>query len=208
MKIYKITEASIYLGVSINTLKTLANNNRINSFKTTGEHRRFRQDDLDSYMGIAKKKKKKSERCLLGTINKGRERMNEKAKKTAAFLESRGKTVITEDFPVCKYETINLLYDFVSWAKTNHDNESFREFPQWNKLLNATGLSALEGYTDGYLFLMAAVRVLPEKHVGTIRKAIYSYWAGKPTNNRFKIDTGLRDLKNVIDSTMAFSLTL
>ena len=30
MKIYKITEASEYLGVSINTLKTLANNGKIN----------------------------------------------------------------------------------------------------------------------------------------------------------------------------------
>jgi len=39
MKIYKITEASAYLGVSINTLKTLANNGKIKSFKTTGDHR-------------------------------------------------------------------------------------------------------------------------------------------------------------------------
>ena len=45
MKIYKITEASEYLGVSINTLKTLANNGKVKSFKTTGEHRRFRQED-------------------------------------------------------------------------------------------------------------------------------------------------------------------
>ena len=52
MKIYKITEASDYLGVSINTLKTLANNGKIKSFKTSGGHRRFRQDDLDSYMGV------------------------------------------------------------------------------------------------------------------------------------------------------------
>ena len=37
MKIYKITEASEYLGVSINTLKTLANNGKIKSFKTTGD---------------------------------------------------------------------------------------------------------------------------------------------------------------------------
>ena len=37
MKIYKITEVSEYLGVSINTLKTLANNGKINSFKTTAE---------------------------------------------------------------------------------------------------------------------------------------------------------------------------
>ncbi len=54
MKIYKITEASDYLGVSINTLKTLANNGKIKSFKTTGEHRRFRQEDLDAYMGVDK----------------------------------------------------------------------------------------------------------------------------------------------------------
>jgi len=51
MKIYKITEASEYLGVSINTLKTLANNGKVKSFKTTGGHRRFRQEDLDAYMG-------------------------------------------------------------------------------------------------------------------------------------------------------------
>ncbi len=33
MEIYKITEASEYIGVSINTLKTLANNGKIKSFK-------------------------------------------------------------------------------------------------------------------------------------------------------------------------------
>jgi len=43
MKIYKITEASEYLGISINSLKTLANNGKLNSFKTSGEHRRFRE---------------------------------------------------------------------------------------------------------------------------------------------------------------------
>ena len=45
MKIYKITEASDYLGVSINTLKTLANNGKINSFKTTGKQRRDKMMD-------------------------------------------------------------------------------------------------------------------------------------------------------------------
>lgn len=45
MKIYKITEASKYLGISINSLKTLANNGKLNSFKTSGEHRRFREDE-------------------------------------------------------------------------------------------------------------------------------------------------------------------
>ena len=58
-RIYKITEASDYLGVSINTLKTLANNGKIKSFKTTGEHRRFRQEDLDAYMGVEKEKQEK-----------------------------------------------------------------------------------------------------------------------------------------------------
>ena len=57
MKIYKITEASDYLGVSINTLKTLANNGKIKSFKTTGEHRRFRQEDLDANEKLVKELK-------------------------------------------------------------------------------------------------------------------------------------------------------
>jgi len=43
--IYKTTEASKYLGVSINTLKTLAKNGKINHYKTDGNHRRFRQED-------------------------------------------------------------------------------------------------------------------------------------------------------------------
>ena len=63
MKIYKITEASEYLGVSINTLKTLANNGKVKSFKTSGEHRRFRQDDLDTYMGVEKEKQENREKA-------------------------------------------------------------------------------------------------------------------------------------------------
>ena len=49
--ILKTKEASKYIGVSINTLKTLANNERIKSFKTAGGHRRFMQEDLDSFTG-------------------------------------------------------------------------------------------------------------------------------------------------------------
>ena len=56
MKIYKITEASEYLGVSINTLKTLANNGKINSFKTAGGHRRFRQDDFMEGVAVERRK--------------------------------------------------------------------------------------------------------------------------------------------------------
>ena len=57
MQIYKITEASDYLGVStINTLKTLANNGKIKSFKTTGEHRRFRQEDITVQEEVERRK--------------------------------------------------------------------------------------------------------------------------------------------------------
>lgn len=59
MKIFKVAEASKYLGVSINTLKNLSNDNKISSFKTAGGHRRFRQDDLDDYMGIKKEQQEK-----------------------------------------------------------------------------------------------------------------------------------------------------
>jgi len=74
MKIYKITEASEYLGVSINTLKTLANNGKIKSFKTSGQHRRFRQDDLDAYMGVEKEKQEKVDCDLCPMLNSQAER--------------------------------------------------------------------------------------------------------------------------------------
>ena len=49
--IFTSTQASKYIGVSINTLKTLANREKIKSYKTDGGHRRFRQEDLDLFMG-------------------------------------------------------------------------------------------------------------------------------------------------------------
>jgi excisionase family DNA binding protein len=87
MKIYKITEASEYLGVSINTLKTLANNGKIKSFKTTGEHRRFRQDDLDAYMGVEKEKQEKLTviyaRCSTAKQKENLERQKDRLRKHA-----------------------------------------------------------------------------------------------------------------------------
>jgi len=57
--ILKVTEASKYIGVSINTLKTLANNGKIKAFKTEGGHRRFRIEDLDLFSGKVTEKKEK-----------------------------------------------------------------------------------------------------------------------------------------------------
>ena len=89
MKIYKITEASEYLGVSINTLKTLANNNKINSFKTSGGHRRFRQDDLDAYMGVEKEKQEKLTviyaRCSTHKQKENLERQKDRLRKTMRY---------------------------------------------------------------------------------------------------------------------------
>ena len=57
--ILKTKEASKYIGVSINTLKTLANNGKIKAFKTEGGHRRFRIEDLDLFSGKVTEKKEK-----------------------------------------------------------------------------------------------------------------------------------------------------
>ena len=52
MKIYKTTEASEYLGVSINTLKTLANNGKVNVVSL----KELKMRETDSYEdGITKK---------------------------------------------------------------------------------------------------------------------------------------------------------
>jgi len=87
MKIYKITEASKYLGISINSLKTLANNGKLNSFKTGGEHRRFREDDLDAYMGVKKEKKERLTviyaRCSTAKQKENLERQKDRLRKHA-----------------------------------------------------------------------------------------------------------------------------
>jgi len=99
LKIYKTTEASKYLGVSINTLKTLANNDKINYFKTSGEHRRFRQDDLDSYMGVEKEKQEKLTiiyaRCSTHKQKENLERQKDRLRK---YAENKGyKTVLIDE---------------------------------------------------------------------------------------------------------------
>jgi len=98
MKIYKITEASEYIGVSINTLKTLANNDRINSFKTSGSHRRFRQDALDAYMGVEKEKQEKLTviyaRCSTAKQKENLERQKDRLRKHA---ENKGYKFILID---------------------------------------------------------------------------------------------------------------
>jgi excisionase family DNA binding protein len=98
MKIYKITEASEYLGVSINTLKTLANNGKVKSFKTTGEHRRFRQDDLDAYMRVEKEKQEKLAviyaRCSTAKQKENLERQKDRLRKHA---EAKGYKYVLID---------------------------------------------------------------------------------------------------------------
>lgn len=98
MKIYKITEASEYLGVSINTLKTLANNGKVKSFKTTGEHRRFRQEDLDAYMGVEKEKQEKLTviyaRCSTAKQKENLERQKDRLRKHA---EAKGYKYVLID---------------------------------------------------------------------------------------------------------------
>ena len=95
MKIYKITEASEYLGVSI---KTLANNGKIKSFKTTGEHRRFRQEDLDAYMGVEKEKQEKLTviyaRCSTAKQKENLERQKDRLRK---YAENKGYKFILID---------------------------------------------------------------------------------------------------------------
>lgn len=100
MKIYKITEASEYLGVSINTLKTLANNGKVKSFKTSGKHRHFRQDDLDAYMGVEKDKQEKLTviyaRCSTAKQKENLERQKDRLRK---FAENKGGKYIKKYFP-------------------------------------------------------------------------------------------------------------
>lgn len=114
MKIYKITEASEYLGVSINTLKTLSNNGKINSFKTIGEHRRFRQDDLDAYMGVKKEKQEKLTviyaRCSTAKQKENLER--QKDKDWSIAVKNRDRYRCRFGYAGCTGEAIDACHIF------------------------------------------------------------------------------------------------
>jgi len=85
--IYKTTEASKYLGVSINTIKTLSNRLKLKSFKTAGGHRRFRQEDLDLFMGkiteVPEKLTVIYARCSTAKQKENLERQKERLRKHA-----------------------------------------------------------------------------------------------------------------------------
>ena len=118
MKIYKITEASNYLGVSINTLKTLAKNGKIHSFKTSGGHRRFRQDDLDAYMGVEKEKQEKLTviyaRCSTAKQKENLERQKDRLRKHA---EAKGCRLVAEHFQSFRSKCDIEVY----WNKSGHN---------------------------------------------------------------------------------------
>lgn len=98
MNIYKITEASKYLGVSIATVKTLSNKGTIKSFKTGGGHRRFREDDLDCFMGIEHEKQEKLTviyaRCSTAKQHENLERQKDRLRKHA---ETKGYKYVMID---------------------------------------------------------------------------------------------------------------
>jgi len=50
-KLISIAEASEMLGVTVKTLKIWANQDKIKSFRTAGNHRRFRIDDIKNFLG-------------------------------------------------------------------------------------------------------------------------------------------------------------
>jgi excisionase family DNA binding protein len=96
--ILKSTEASKYIGVSINTIKTLANNGKIKFFKTTGGHRRFMQEDLDAFTGKIASKPDKSTvvyaRCSTAKQKENLERQKDRLMK---YSESQGYKYIVID---------------------------------------------------------------------------------------------------------------
>jgi len=50
-KIFSISEAAKYLGVSALTLRNWESKSKIRAFRTPGGHRRFRKSDLDVIFG-------------------------------------------------------------------------------------------------------------------------------------------------------------
>ena len=89
--IYKTTEASKYLGVSINTIKTLSDRLKLKSFRTAGGHRRFMQEDLDLFMGkVAEVPEKLTVIYARCSTHKQKENLERQKDRLRKHAESKG----------------------------------------------------------------------------------------------------------------------
>lgn len=76
MTVFKISDASKYAGVSINTLKKLADDGYVRSFKTPKGHRRFEKSALDEYMAGYQPVKSKQKNVFKEHLKKFKNRFN------------------------------------------------------------------------------------------------------------------------------------
>ncbi|MBC8060863.1 MAG: MerR family transcriptional regulator, partial [Clostridiaceae bacterium] len=58
-------QASEVLGVTTKTLKIWTNENKIKSFRTAGNHRRFRVDDIEKFLGENNMSKETNKKVFL-----------------------------------------------------------------------------------------------------------------------------------------------
>ena len=62
-----IKQASEYLNVSQDTLRRWDKDNKLKPFKTNGNHRRYRKEDLDKYLGIITEQKENDKNIIIAT---------------------------------------------------------------------------------------------------------------------------------------------
>ena len=92
----RITEASEYLGVSINTLKHMADSGQIRSYKTNGGHRRFKHEVLDEFTGVERKTAYDKVTMIYARCSTQKQKENLERQKQRLIEHAQGKQYVYE----------------------------------------------------------------------------------------------------------------
>jgi len=92
----RITEASEYLGVSINTLKAMADTGQIKCYKTNGGHRRFKREVLDEFTGVERKTAYDKVTMIYARCSTQKQKENLQRQKERLIAHAQGKQYVYE----------------------------------------------------------------------------------------------------------------
>ncbi len=130
-----IAQASDMLGVTTKTLKIWTNENKIKSYRTAGNHRRFRIEDIESFLGEGIKTKEISKNVFVYC------RVSTKKQANSGNLQ-RQKERLTE---YCVEKGYNILYIYEEIASGLNDNR--RELAKMFRGIEEADCIVVE-YTD------------------------------------------------------------
>jgi putative resolvase len=111
-KLISVAQASEMLGVTVKTLKIWTNENKIKSYRTAGDHRRFRIEDIEKFLGDEVQTIKNSKNVFIYC------RVSTKKQADSGNLERQKERLIE----YCKERKYNVVHIYEEVASGLNDN--------------------------------------------------------------------------------------